>query len=90
MRTRSQRNRERSSTKKLIHFTRFDFGLAKCGEAEKIVMTQREEEAVYSEDEAVSYDVPMNLDPRARIMLCPVVGCRVSSFLSRSISEGGV
>jgi hypothetical protein len=32
----------------------------------------------------------MNLSPRARIMLCPVVGCRITSFLSRYISEGGV
>jgi hypothetical protein len=31
----------------------------------------------------------MNMSPRARIMLSPVVGCRITSFLSRSIPEGG-
>jgi hypothetical protein len=40
--------------------------------------------------EVVSCDVPRNLSPRARIMLCPVIGCQIMSFLSRTISKGGV
>jgi hypothetical protein len=40
--------------------------------------------------EAVSCHVSVSFSPQARIMLSPVVGSRIVSFLSRSLSEGEV